>query len=210
MPGSGSPAGSPTSPTAAPGSWTPGSAAPGRTRRGSIRSTAAAGRSSPTSTITATSWPTGSTPAATSRLTEAMNGHDLGRGRGGMEAALADDHRPHRRRGHRQRPALPARAAGAARRRDQRRRSRYRSCAPRTGTTASSSRATRSPRCCAARRLGSALSARRQCLGDQFRDQRVADRARMDVRGTGSRRSARRPWRRPPGSCRRAPESSSG
>ena len=39
---------------------------PGRRRTRSIRSTAAAGRSSPTSTITATSWPTGSTRAATS------------------------------------------------------------------------------------------------------------------------------------------------
>jgi homoserine O-acetyltransferase len=48
-------------------------------------------------------------------LTDAMNHHDVGRGpRWGRRRAAAGE-RPHRRRRHRQRPALPGRAAGPAR-----------------------------------------------------------------------------------------------
>ena len=57
-------------------------------------------------------------------LTEAMNSHDVGRGRGGVAAALGRITAPPGRRGRRQRPALPA----AAVRRD--RRSRPRRPAP--------------------------------------------------------------------------------
>ena len=53
------------------------------------RRTTAASPSPPTSTTTPTSWPAGSTPAATCVLTETMNTRDVGRGRGGVEAALA-------------------------------------------------------------------------------------------------------------------------
>ena len=89
--------------------------------------TADASRSSRTSTSTATSSPAASMRTATSRLVEAMNSHDVGRDRGGVEEALARGHRDDARARHRQRPALPGRRAAPHRARhphDARRRAR--------------------------------------------------------------------------------------
>ena len=61
-----------------------------RRRRSATRSTCGSGsRSSATSTTTATSWSAGSTPTATSIIGKAMDLHDVARGRGGLEAAMA-------------------------------------------------------------------------------------------------------------------------
>jgi homoserine O-acetyltransferase len=65
----------------------PASAASRRARR--TRCATAGSPSRATWTTTPTSWPAGSTPGPTSPLTEAMNGHDVGRGRGGVTAALS-------------------------------------------------------------------------------------------------------------------------
>ena len=67
---------------------------PLRPRAGRADSTTAstcgsASRSSATSTTTATSSSAASTPTATCVLSKAMDLHDVGRGRGGLEAALA-------------------------------------------------------------------------------------------------------------------------
>ena len=59
-------------------------------RRSATASTCgSSSRSSATSTTTATSWSAGSTPTATSIIGKAMDLHDVGPGRGGLEAAMA-------------------------------------------------------------------------------------------------------------------------
>ena len=73
-----------------------------------------ASRSSATSTTTATSWSAASTPTPTSCIGKAMDLHDVGRGRGGLEPAMAPH--PGARRwsiGISQRHALPALPAAA-------------------------------------------------------------------------------------------------
>ena len=85
-------------------------------RRGPGRA-AAATRSSPTSTTTPTSWCAGSTRRTYVRLTETMNAHDVGRGRGGVPPALARVTARTLVAGVVLRPAVPAGAAGGAGRR---------------------------------------------------------------------------------------------
>ena len=88
-PGSASRGGSRTPPTASAARARP-AVRPAPADRARTRwAAAAATPSSRTWTTTPTSWPTGSTPNSYVVLTEAMNSHDVGRGRGGVAAALA-------------------------------------------------------------------------------------------------------------------------
>ena len=175
---SASPAGSRTSPTAAPSSWASGSA-PRVQEDGRF---AVASYLDHHADKLARRFDAGSYVL----LTEAMNCWDVGRGRGGVAAALARVTRAVGRRRRGQRPAVPDRAAAAGGRR--RSASRCRSSPRRTGTTASSSRPTRSGSWCAscsADRLGSVA-------GHELRRRR---RPRAVPGAAGGHRPLRRPRR---------------